>query len=49
MDIKLLRFWNVIVIAGLLYMYYAKEISTDTYLLCLVGCGIWQSLLKEEE
>lgn len=48
MDTKLLRFWNVVVIGALLYMYYAEEIITDTYLLCLVGCGIWLSLLRED-
>lgn len=38
--------WNLTVLIGLIIMYFEKEITTDSYYLGLIGCGIWSTLIS---
>ena len=38
--------WYTLIFLGLIVGYFTKEISTDTFYMGLIGCGIWSTLMN---
>lgn len=38
--------WNLIVLIGLIIMYFGGKITAGSYFLGLIGCGIWSTLIN---
>lgn len=38
--------WVILVLVGLVLTWHDKGITTDTYYMSMIGCGIWLMLLN---
>lgn len=38
--------WNLLVLIGLIIMYFGGKITAGSYYLGIVGCGIWSTLIS---
>lgn len=38
--------WMILVLIGLVLTWHNNEITTDTYYMSMIGCGIWLMLLN---
>ena len=41
-----LMIWYVIILVGLIICYFMGSISTGSYYISMIGCGIWLTLLN---
>ena len=44
--ILLLVIWEVAILAGLIIGFFTHQITTGSYYMGLIGCGIWLTLIN---
>ncbi len=46
LSVLLSSLWAILILLGLLISWHTHNITTDTFYMSMIGCGIWLMLLN---